>query len=90
MSNKFFSHFGYYLFLLFILGVGLLGVYLNSYNRQLQMAIIVLTTLFYICWGILHHLLNHDLSHKIVVEYVLIGSLGLALVFFLMKAGLGI
>ena len=90
MIKKVFSHFGYYISLLLIFCAGFAGVYLNPSNRQLQMVFIMLTTFFYIFWGILHRLLNHDLSHKIVIEYVLIGSLGLSLVFFLMKAGLGI
>ena len=84
------SHLAYYIFLTIILGAGLLGAYLSSPNRQLQMAIVVLTTLSYVAFGILHHFLNHDLNTKIVIEYTLIGSLGLSLVFFLMKGGLGI
>ena len=90
MIKKNESHLAYYIFLVLILGFGLSGVYLSSPNRQLQMIIVVSTTLFYVGFGILHHLLNHDLNPKIVVEYILIGSLGLSLVLFLMKGGLGI
>lgn len=90
MIKKVHSHLAYYICLFFILGLGLLGVYLSSPDRHLQMTIIVSATLFYVAFGILHHFLNHDLTPKIVVEYTLIGSLGLSLILFLMKGGLGI
>ena len=84
------DHLAYYICLITILLLGFLGAYLSFPDRQLQMTIIVLTTFFYAAFGILHHLLNHDLTSKIVIEYTLIGSLGLAIIFFLMKGGLGI
>lgn len=81
-------HIGYYITLLLILGLGFFMAVLAAPNKQLQMVTVVITTFFYIAWGILHHLVNHDLSTKIVVEYMLIGSFGLAAVFFLLKGGL--
>lgn len=90
MARRLSSHTGYYVSLALILMFGFQLVSAASPNRQLQMVIIVATTIFYIFWGILHHLINHDLSLKIVVEYVLIGSLGLISVFFLLKGGFGI
>lgn len=83
------GHFGYYISLAAILFLGFLLVSLSP-NKQFQMTMIVLTSVFYVIWGIVHHLLNHDLTLKIVVEYILIGSLGLTVVFFLLKGGLGI
>jgi len=88
MIEKGKNHIGYYIFLLLILGFGFFMALFASPNKQLQMIVVVITTFFYIVWGILHHLLNHDLSVKIVVEYILIGSLGLSAVFFLLKGGL--
>lgn len=86
MSKKEISHLGYYISLIIILLFGVLLTLLVT-DRQLQMEIVVLTALFYIVWGILHHFINHDLSMKIVIEYILIGALGLAAVFFLLKGG---
>lgn len=83
-------HIGYYITLLLILCFGFFMAVLAAPHKQLQMAIVAITTFFYIAWGILHHLVNHDLSTKIVVEYVLIGSFGLAAVFFLLKGGFGL
>ncbi len=89
MKKRVISHVGYYVSLIAILLFGFILASLSS-DKHLQMVIVILTALFYVIWGILHHLINHDLTAKIVVEYILIGSLGLAAVFFLLKGGLGI
>lgn len=84
MIKKIKMHIGYYISLIAILAFGFLLVFLSSPNRNLQMMTVVLTTLFYIFWGIIHHVINHDLHAKIVVEYVLIGGLGLTIVLFIL------
>jgi hypothetical protein len=78
------SHLGYYISLTLILSFGFLLVYLSASNRGLQIVIAVLTALFYVFWGIIHHMINHDLHAKIVVEYMLIGGLGLTIVFLIL------
>jgi hypothetical protein len=82
------KHLGYYLSLSAILILGLALILLTSPNLKLQSFVILLTVLFYILWGILHHLINHELSPRIVIEYVLIGALGLSILFFMMIGGL--
>jgi len=82
------DHIIYYISLSVILGFGLLITIAVSNHTRLQMLSIFLTAFFYIIWGILHHLINHDLTAKIVVEYILIGSFGVTVVFFLLKGGL--
>ncbi|HUD04936.1 MAG TPA: hypothetical protein VMR59_03045 [Patescibacteria group bacterium] len=71
-----------------ILGLGLALILLTSPNIKLQSLVILLTVLFYILWGVLHHLINHELSARIVIEYILIGVLGLSILFFMMMGGL--
>lgn len=90
MLKNFEKHAGYYISLVAILVLGFLLASISSSYRELQVGIVALTTMFYVLWGILHHLINHDLSPKIVIEYVLIGSFGLAIVVFLLKGGLGV
>lgn len=90
MIEKGKNHPVYYIILLLILGFGFFMAVLATPYKQLQMVAVVMTTFFYIAWGILHHLINHDLNTKIVVEYILIGSFGLAAVFFLLKGGVGL
>lgn len=90
MIDNFNKHWGHYISLISILVLGLLLTSISSSNRHLQIGVVTLTALFYVLWGILHHLLNHDLNMKIVLEYILVGSFGLAIVVFLLKGGFGI
>lgn len=77
------KHSAYYIFLIVIFVLGFLLAY-NSSNRTFQIAAVIVTTFFYVLWGILHHLINHDLNVKIVIEYILIGVFGLTIIFFLL------
>lgn len=83
--KSFEKHTGYYFLLIIILALGTFLSLQTSGDRQLQMLIMVMTVFFYVLWGILHHLLEHDLSIKIVIEYVLIGSLAMSIVLFLVR-----
>ena len=88
MYKKLKKHFGYYISLSAILLLGIVLVVLTSPNIKTQSLVISLTVFFYILWGILHHLINHELSTRIVIEYVLIGALGLSVLFFMTVGGL--
>lgn len=41
--------------------------------RSAQLFLVVGFTVFYICWGIYHHIITKTLRLKIMLEYVLIG-----------------
>jgi hypothetical protein len=88
MYQKLKKHFGYYLSLLAILLLGLTLILLTSPNIKLQSLVILLTVFFYVLWGTLHHLINHELTSRIVVEYTLIGALGISILFFMLMGGL--
>lgn len=90
MINKFKKHIGYYISLVAILVFAIYLTILASPDRQLQMSIFIVITVIYVFWGILHHLLNHDLSSKIVIEYTLVGALGMSIILFLFKGGFGL
>lgn len=88
MSKEVKDHIGYYVSLCFILVLsGILTLHFSS-DRGLQMLTVVVTAIFYVLIGIVHHKENHDLTAKIVVEYVLIASLGMVMVSFLLKGGM--
>lgn len=89
MLKKISEHGPYYISLVIILSLAFLLAYNNSYDRNFQLGVIIATTFFYVLWGIIHHLLNHDLHTKIVVEYILIGAFGLAVIFFLLSVNGG-
>ncbi len=72
----------YYLLLLGILSAGFILFLSFSSNPQMQMAIVTLTSFFYVGFALFHHFLNKDLSVKVVIEYVLIAALGISIVYF--------
>lgn len=88
--REFKNHKTYYLLLTLILLLGFALVVLSSPNRILQGQFIVATGITYFLFGVVHHIKNHDMHPKIVVEYALIASLGIACAFFLLKAGFGL
>jgi hypothetical protein len=81
------KHIGYYLSLLIIFSVGFLLTIFVSPNFNLQKITISSTIVAYVFWGIFHHYINHELTRRIMIEYILIGSLGLSILFFLIEGG---
>ena len=59
---------------------------LSAPSKQLQLLIVSVTTIFYILLAAIHHYIHHSLNAKIVVEYVLIGSLGLTVFTFVLSS----
>lgn len=88
MHKKLKKHTGYYFSLFIILMLGLLLTFLATPNFMFQTIVILMTIFFYVLWGILHHLINHELTVKIVIEYILIGLLGVSILFFARMGGL--
>lgn len=85
--KKFLKHFGYYLSMILIFALGFLASVVSYPNLLLVFSALVLTVVFYVIWGIVHHKINHDLSTKIVLEYLLIGLLGISMIFFIIVGG---
>ncbi len=75
----------YYLFLFLILAVSFILFLSFAPNAQLQLATVVLAACCYIGFGLFHHHLRGDVTAKVVIEYVLIGALGITIVFFYLK-----
>ncbi len=48
-------------------------------DKMAQFLIILLFVVFYIVWGIIHHITDKTLHLKIVLEYILIGATALFL-----------
>lgn len=79
------THSAYYISLILILALGFFLILQNQYGRAFQLTAAVLTAIFYCLWGIVHHYVHHDITAKIVLEYVLIASLGMSVILFLLK-----
>ncbi len=84
------NHLAYYFFFSTIMILGLILVAYLGPNRNFQMAALVGLSIVYALIGILHHLINHDLVGKIVLEYVFVALLGIAASFFIFRGGFGI
>lgn len=80
------KHLNYYIIESFILGVGFFGVYMLSGSTQIQASLLALIIAIYVIMGVVHHRLNHDIHAKIVLEYIIIGTLVFA-IFLLLKSG---
>lgn len=83
-------HLGYYFFLITVLVIGVIITWSLAPNRGMQFLTFSTLSIIYATVGIIHHLLNHDLVGKIVIEYVLVALLGIAAAFFIFKGGFGI
>ncbi|MBI2431161.1 MAG: hypothetical protein HYV39_04045 [Candidatus Levybacteria bacterium] len=86
MSEYIKSHIIYSIFLFIVVALGIVLALQFTNSKQMQMLVVVMTTFFYVAIGIMHHRENHDVTAKIVVEYILIGSLGMTIAFFFLGA----
>lgn len=77
MKERIKKHLGYYLVFGVVQALGLILIISLAGNRQIQLAAVFAMTIFYFVFAIVHHLLDHDLNAKIVVEYALMGCFGL-------------
>jgi hypothetical protein len=77
------KHLPHYTSLIGILLAGALGFYLFSYDRLFQASVASAVAVAYVAWGLIHHHLHKDLHWTVVVEYLVVASLGLVLVFSL-------
>lgn len=84
MKKHLLKHFKYYTLLLIMQIVGLFVILSLNGKKELQIAVIISSTIGYVVWAIAHQYLEHSLTIKIVIEYVLFGAFGLisALLFF--------
>ena len=71
------KHLPHYLSLAGILIAGVIGFLVFSYERAFQIAVAIGLALAYVAWGIIHHAIHRDLHLSVVIEYVVVASLGL-------------
>lgn len=83
MMKKIAKHLIHYLPLVGVLLAGILAFWFFSYNRAFQTVIAVAMAVFYVIWGVVHHAIHKDLHLSTVVEYIVIASLGLIIIFSL-------
>lgn len=82
-ARKIIEHHAYYFIKFLVLILGFLLIALFSFNLLFQFMTLVFLLISYIAIGLIHHQINHDLSSKIVIEYILVSSLILTAFLFL-------
>lgn len=56
-------------------------VYLFRFNKSVLTFVLFSGSLFYVSWGIIHHMIRGRLTRMIAVEYMLFGFLSFLLLF---------
>jgi len=79
------KHLLYYIVFLAVELTGLGLLMILSDDRFMQFIVICFMSTFYVGWSILHHYHHHDVTIKIVVEYILIGLLGVVISFLVFQ-----
>lgn len=69
-AYDFTHHIFHYLILFLIIFSGMAAFFSFRNYPVVQLLIGVVTALFYVIWGIVHHFVDKDLSVKIVIEYL--------------------
>jgi hypothetical protein len=85
MIAKIKHHLWYYVTLTLMLVIFLTMAFLLSYNTVLEIFVLFAAASFYALWGIVHQQIHHHLTAKIMLEYVLMGSLGFVLLVLLIQ-----
>lgn len=67
----------HYFTLLVVQLVGLWAVLWFNFAPGLQFSVLLTMAVCYIIWGIIHHNQHGDLHLKIILEYILVGLLGI-------------
>lgn len=81
--RKLFSDIFHYLSLFIVFILAFTSFRFFPFDRFMQVGIAVATSAAYIVWGIVHHAIHRDLSLSVILEYIVIGSLGLVVTFSL-------
>lgn len=77
-------HILHFIVLLLILSAGV-GMFFSAQgNTGLQLMIGVVTSIAYVAWGIIHHVMQGDLHRKVMIEYVFIGGIAIILLFIVL------
>lgn len=82
------KHLGYYVSFALILLGSVYVILQNQGDKMLTIEFVCLFAFFYIVWGLLHHLVHHSITLRIVMEYVVVAALGIAVIFFILNGGL--
>lgn len=75
--SKYLPH---YISLIGIFVAAILAFFFFPYDEFFLVGVALATSLSYISWGIIHHLIHKDLTFLVIVEYISVSVLGLIIV----------
>ncbi len=78
------AHTLHFIVLLLILSAGVGMFFVARGDTVLQLVIGMVTSIAYIAWGIIHHVMQGDFHRKVVIEYVFIGGIAITLLFIVL------
>jgi hypothetical protein len=85
MKKHFLRHIRYYIALLVMQIIGFFVILSLTGNHDLQVTMIIISTIGYVAWALLHQRLEHNLTSKIVIEYILFGVFGIVVSLFFFR-----
>lgn len=80
MKPKSLRHLSHYIVLLLLMVGSLVALIFTSRNILSHTVFLIFITVSYLFWGIVHSAVEKELNSKIVLEYLLLGLLGLTMV----------
>ncbi len=81
MTSKSLRHLTHYIVLLAIMMTGLVAMIASGRSTLTHTVILILLSISYFVWGLVHQFLEKELHLEIILEYLLFSLLGLAFVF---------
>jgi EamA domain-containing membrane protein RarD len=81
--KSFVKHLPHYFVLFGVLFAGVLAFTLFSYDKIFQMIVTIAVAVSYVVWGLIHHWIHRDLYFSVVIEYLVVATLGVVVVFSL-------
>lgn len=70
-------------YLLLVVGIFVVAILFVffKYNLEVQSILAFIGSLYYILWGIIHHIIERRITKLIALEYILVGVFVFALIF---------
>jgi EamA domain-containing membrane protein RarD len=65
---------------------GAVTFYYVRENTTSQIFVSIVTSVAYVFWGLIHHMIKKDLQKKIVIEYMLIGLIAMIVLIVLIRS----
>lgn len=82
------KHLGYYISFFVILAAGVYLSLQSNGDKALTLKFVGLFAFAYVVWGILHHLVHHSVTVRIVIEYIVVALLGVAVIVLILNGGI--